>query len=255
MSKIKINQEEYASTMFQMFLSLHRYAAKRWPRWLFFTAFIFISWGWWKTPFFVIWWLPVVVVTVVVFYGDWADRKRNQQLQQLNELKIDRVVWQQFEQCYPQVSFKHRRLIEQGFKDYWALHILRKQAYAMPSHAVDALWHIFLEYPELYRQFCLQSLGRVVQHQPYTAHSSPQEQQQQLYAAWQYSCRLHGLNPQHATHLPRLFAIDQLLQWPQGQTFVLEQIQQDYVQYLKSQSSSSSSSSSCSSGCSSCGGD
>ena len=153
MSKIKINQEEYASTMFQMFLSLHRYAAKRWPRWLFFTAFI--------------------------------------------------------------------------------------------------LWHIFLEYPELYRQFCLQSLGRVVQHQPYTAHSSPQEQQQQLYAAWQYSCRLHGLNPQHATHLPRLFAIDQLLQWPQGQTFVLEQIQQDYVQYLKSQSSSSS----CSSGCSSCGGD
>jgi hypothetical protein len=29
---------------------------------------------------------------------------------------------------------------------------MQKQAYAMPSHAVDALWHVMLEYPDQYQK-------------------------------------------------------------------------------------------------------
>lgn len=252
MTKIKNNQEDNSSAVFQRLFNLKRYPPKRLLRWLVFTAFIFISWGWWKTPFFVIWWLPVLVISIVVLYGDWADWRRSIRLKQLESLKIESQIWRHFERLYPHVKIQQRRLIEQGFKDYLALHILRKQAYAMPSHAVDALWHILLEYPDTYRQLCQRSLGRVLQHQPYDTNTSSEVQQQQLYAAWQYSCRLHQLNPRHAHHLPRLFAIDQLLQWQGGQSFDRVHLQNGYAAYLNSQSSSSSS---CGSSCGSCGGD
>ena len=122
----------------------------------------------------------------------------------------------------------------------------------MPSHAVDALWHVMLEYPIQYQYLCKQTIGRTLHHSPYEATTKPEEQAQQLFEAWKYSCMLHGYNPRNTMQLPRLFAIDQALAWENGQLFELEQMTKDFAKYMQDQSSSSSS---CGSSCSSCGGD
>ena len=128
---------------------------------------------------------------------------------------------------------------------------MQKQAYAMPSHAVDALWHVMLQYPIQYQQLCEQTIGRTLNHSPYDGTTRPEEQVKQLFEAWKYSCMLHGYNPSNTMQLPRLFAVDQVLGWENGQSFELAQMTKDFAKYMQDQSSSSSS---CGSSCSSCGG-
>ena len=160
------------------------------------------------------------------------------------------LFWNKLKQQYPELSLKQRRLIELGFKDYLALHVMQKQAYAMPSHAVDALWHVMLQYPIQYQQLCEQTIGRTLNHSPYDGTTRPEEQAKQLFEAWKYSCMLHGYNPRNTMQLPRLFVVDQVLGWEHGQSFELAQMTKDFAKYMQSQSSSSS----CGSSCSSCGG-
>lgn len=193
-------------------------------------------------------------------------RGQNKKLQRINALKINPLFWQRFIQLYPQVSIRERRLIEQGFKDYLALHALNRYAYAMPSHAVDALWHVMLEFPSEYNAMCQQILGRPLTHEPYVSSNIPaqnainlQRQRRQLFNTWHIGCKLTGLNPRNAPRLPRLFSIDQALGWQGTQVFSLSAMYQLYGQFMQNSSSSSDSGSStdnsndgCSS-CSSCG--
>lgn len=200
-----------------------------------------------------------------------ASNRRQRCLARIAAIRLDPLLWQRFDQLHPNVGLRERRLIEQGFKDYLGLHAMQRQTYAMPSHAVDALWHVLLEFPVQYEQLCRQTLGRILHHRPndsshrsnplLSSHTAQQQSQQQLQAqsiqlceAWRHSCKLNGLNPLTTTHLSRLFAIDAALSWPQGQCYDLEEIQQHYRRYLKNQNSSSDGGSGCSS-CSSCGGD
>lgn len=180
-------------------------------------------------------------------------------LRRIDALRIEPMIWQQFKQLYPQISLSERRLIEQGFKDYLAIHVLERRAYAMPSHAVDALWHVLLEFPLQYRQLCKHTLGRELQHQPYAVASAPSVavQQQQLASSWRMSCRLHGLNPASTLQLSRLFAIDAVLNWAGGSQFDPQQLHRLSASTGTGLSGSVSSSGGCSScsSCSSCGGD
>lgn len=187
--------------------------------------------------------------------------RRRRGLARIAAIRLDPIFWQRFSQLYPDVGLRGRRLIEQGFKDYLGLQVINRDPCAMPSSAVDALWHVMLEFPLQYQQLCQQTLGRYLNHRPYADNrfyadnsiSSQDEQAQQLCHAWRYSCILNGVNPSTTTMLPRLFAIDAALEWPSAQIYELEQLKQQYRQYLKNQSNSSGSSG-CSS-CSSCGGD
>ena len=178
-------------------------------------------------------------------------RSRRKTLHKIEQAKLHSIFWLQLRQQYPELNLQQRKLIEQGFKDYLALHAMQKQAYAMPSHAVDALWHVMLQYPKHYQQLCEQTIGRTLQHQPYDANITAADQNKQLFESWRISCQLHGFNPRNTSQLPRLFAIDQALNWQGGQDFELQGMTQEFAKYLSSQSNSSSS---CGSSCSSCGG-
>lgn len=188
-------------------------------------------------------------------------------LERLNRLQLDPVFWQRFDQRYLQVAsypvlrvgILERQLIEQGFKDYLGLQILSRGHYAMPSHAVDALWHVMLEFPAQYTEFCQQSVGRYINHRSYNSNSdlSQDEQLNQLSQTWRFSCMLAGQKPRETRILPRLFAIDAALNWPNAQVYTADQLQQLYLRYLATSSTSSSSGSDSDgsdSSCSSCGG-
>lgn len=208
----------------------------------------------WQHQFFTGWVLIPFILSIAVTNNYLVAQQRAKKIQKINDLRIDAIFWQPLQQQYPHISLKQRRLIEQGFKDYLALHVMQKRAFAMPSHAVDALWHAMLTFPDRYEKLCKDAIGRTLTHRPHSPNPSASEaaeQQKQLLEAWRYSCMLHQLNPRNTGSLPRLFAIDAALLWSGGQ---MHDLQQMCSQFARSLSDQSSSSSSCGSSCSSCGG-
>ena len=248
--KIKTNQEEQTSNMLDALLKLKRQQPMIKTRWIMLPILVLLIMYSWQQQFFTAWVLIPFIWTVIVVNQALITRTRRDKLERIEQLKIDPMFWNKLKQQYPELSLKQRRLIELGFKDYLALHVMQKQAYAMPSHAVDALWHVMLQYPIQYQQLCEQTIGRTLNHSLYDGTTRAEEQAKQLFEAWKYSCMLHGYNPSNTMQLPRLFVVDQVLGWEHGQSFELAQMTKDFAKYMQSQSSSSS----CGSSCSSCGG-
>ncbi|CAM4329160.1 hypothetical protein F901_01507 [Acinetobacter dispersus] len=257
--KIKINQEAQTSISVDALLHLKRQQPMIKMRWIALPILLLIFMYSWQQQLFTAWVILPFLWLIIVLNLALVARSKREKLQQLERFKFDPIFWNKFRFYYPELGLKQRQLVEVGFKDYLALHLMQKQAYAMPSHAVDSLWHVMLEFPKQYQQLCEQILGRQLHHNPYDATTTSQQQTKQLFEAWRMSCTLHAFQPRNTTLLPRLFAIDQALNWQEGQYFNLELMTKDYAQYLQAQSSSSSSScgssssNSCSS-CSSCGG-
>lgn len=54
-----------------------------------------------------------------------------------------------------------------GFKDYMCLFLVSNKKLAMPSVAIDEVWHAFLAHPILYREFCEKYIGRFIAHEPF----------------------------------------------------------------------------------------
>lgn len=172
--------------------------------------------------------------------------KKQTRIDRLQNLVIPNVVWDAFSAVYPQYNARQRQMLTEGFKDYLAIHILQRRNYAMPSHAVDALWHLLLEhYPVFYQQCCLEYLGFELFHCAHVSTPSPQQKQaykRQLMATWQKSCHLQGLAVQPGRTFPRLFQIDQQLMWQGGLMWSVEMIESCSAEILtmKQQQRSSS---------------
>lgn len=230
--------------------------------WVMLPVGIAILFYWWQQRFWTGWVLIPAMFGFAAINIYLMARTQNKKIQRINELRFNPIFWQRFQQLYPQVSIRERRLIEQGFKDYLALHVMHRYAFAMPSHAVDALWHVMLEFPAEYEKLCQQAIGRPLTHKPYTVDENPhiqalnqQQQQRQLFNTWNVGCKLGGFNPRNSPTLPRLFAIDNALNWGGATVFSLTALYALYDQFMRNSSSSGDSSASAdnsSDGCSSC---
>ena len=151
-------------------------------------------------------------VIAFLIWGIWRVR-RMKKMQKLNEFQFPNDIWTAFHQQYPQFHIIHQSYIEEAFKDYLALHIIKNQPYAMPSHVVDALWHLLLEqFPEFYVKMCQDILGFELMHKAHQ--TSPNQMQKrmqnrQLLNTWVMSCSLHQLDQRQPKDIPRLFFADQ----------------------------------------------
>ncbi|MFW1799842.1 hypothetical protein ACG9YX_07390 [Acinetobacter nematophilus] len=207
--------------------------------------------------FFQIYFLVILVGMIGIFWSR-ARLRRLRKVRAWNNFKIPAEVWRVFGQRHPNISTSSYPYIEEGFKDYLAIHLLRKDAYAMPSHSVDALWHILIEeFDAFYQTMCMNFLGYELIHQPHDPLPTEKQraaQKQQLLNTWQSTCHLHGLNPEKTQILPRLFQIDGHIRWEKGLIFSLPFMIGMYSQMMSSTSdaSSTATTSSCSSSTSSC---
>jgi hypothetical protein len=117
--------------------------------------------------FFQIYFLAILVGIIGIFWLR-ARIHRLRKIRAWNDFKIPAEVWRVFKQRHPNIATSSYAYIEEGFKDYLAIHLLRKDAYAMPSHSVDALWHVLIEeFDTFYRTMCLNFLGYELIHQPH----------------------------------------------------------------------------------------
>lgn len=118
-------------------------------------------------------------------------------------------------------------LIERGFKDFCLIYLDKQnQLHSMPSKAVDTLWHAFILDTRSYAAFCQRAFGKMLHHRPALDMQSlsSSSQQKALKATWRGACQLENIRPQAAQSLPLLFSLDQAVNWPIGNQYVLDQL-------------------------------
>lgn len=109
----------------------------------------------------------------------------------------------------PELSIKDRQLVARALRQFFlAYHKSGYQLISMPSQVVDDLWHEFILYTKNYQHFCQQAFGRYMHHTPAAVLGQSQRNNDGLRRTWRFACLEENINPQRATRLPLLFALD-----------------------------------------------
>lgn len=173
----------------------------------------------------------------------WVSKIKPMQekLQQLEEWKIPYLYLQQLKEIYPQLDDDQIRWIVEGFKDYLAMHIWEKRHLVMPSQAVDQLWHILLTNHLDYQMLCKQLVGSEIRHVKYDEHDhiSIEVQQEALLETWRLSCQINRLDAKNTSILPRLFAVDYVLEFKHDPASQLQLYKESFKKYQVDHQSSS----------------
>lgn len=123
---------------------------------------------------------------------------------------------------YPHLSEADLTEVMAALRQYFHLALqARKRPLSMPSQAVDMAWHEFILFTRNYEHFCRRALGRYLHHTPAEAMRSPTEAQEGIRRAWRLACAQENLSPRTPPRLPRLFALDDRLQIPDGFRYAL----------------------------------
>ena len=160
------------------------------------------------------WWRPqpiLVALAIATFCGAailavWA---RWQHEVAVREAAIPQFLKRKLRDAHPHLTGKDCDLVERGLRQFF-LACLRSNGkfVAMPSRAVDAMWHEFILHTRAYRDWCELTLGRFLHHTPAEALGPKADTNDGLRRAWFWSCRDEAIDPKTPTRLPLLFALD-----------------------------------------------
>lgn len=124
---------------------------------------------------------------------------------------------------YPDLGAAHEELAVDALKDYFRIALeARRKLVAMPSKAVDALWHEFILSTHDYHAFCKKAFGYYLHHVPQEAMAQPENASQSLKRCWKIACALEGIDPLRPQRLPRLFRVDAELNITGGYRYELD---------------------------------
>ncbi|MGH9170823.1 MAG: hypothetical protein ACRD0Z_08120 [Acidimicrobiales bacterium] len=108
-----------------------------------------------------------------------------------------------------------------GLRQWLRLHILAPDLVTMPSQAVDMLWAAFRHNTEAYAEFCKHSNG-LLHHGPRSAgDDAPPGSSQAAALTYAMACEDEGLRIKYPPKLPILFTVDEAVQLPDGQLWML----------------------------------
>lgn len=150
----------------------------------------------------------------LVVLAVWA---RWQHERMVREAALPAFLKRKLRDAHPALTSKDADLVERGLRQYF-LACLRSNGkfVAMPSRAVDALWHEFILHTRAYRDWCTLAVGRFVHHTPAEALSGNAVGNDGLRRAWYWACRDEAIDPRKPSRLPLLFALDAKLAFPGG---------------------------------------
>ena len=123
---------------------------------------------------------------------------------------------------YPNLSPEQIERIGLGLKQFFrAYHRGAYRNVAMPSQAVDVLWHEFILYTKAYDDFCRRAFGRFLHHTPAAVLRPNQKKTNEgLRRVWWQACKEERIDPKAPAALPLLFALDTELKIPNGYRYV-----------------------------------
>lgn len=162
--------------------------------------------------------LLVVLMALSALISLWT---RWQRERMIREAPLPQFLKRKLRDTYPGLSSKDTELVERGLRQFFmACHRSKRKFVAMPSKAVDAMWHEFILHTAAYASWCQLALGRFVHHTPAEALGKQAVRNDGLRRAWFWACRDEAINPKAPTRLPLLFALDAKLGIPGGFNYV-----------------------------------
>ena len=132
--------------------------------------------------------------------------------------------------AHPQLTDANARDVERGLRQFFDANARAEGRFvAMPSKAVDTLWHAFILHTRAYETFCQQAFGRLLHHTPAEALPGAGQRPRRspelvngLSRAWHWACRDEGIDPKKPSRLPLLFALDASLGIAAGYVYALD---------------------------------
>lgn len=182
--------------------------------------------------FFVIEFFVIAIIFIGPFFVTEKERQRKkrqrlekerQQLAYIQEYRFPAEILGKLAKQYKNLSLDQIRQVENGLRIYFTLVVRYGYGLAMPSRAVDTLWHEFILFTQAYQAFCDGAFGRFLHHVPFAAMQSPEQVQQAMRNAWLRSCDAEDINPLLPQRLPLLFALDAELGISDGFVYSVEQ--------------------------------
>lgn len=162
------------------------------------------------------------VVLAVVGFGTalqaWARSMRLRRAEFIRTFRFPRGLFGKFREHYPEMTRKDIALVSRGLRQFFIAHLMSGNKYvAMPSKAVDDLWHEFILYTRDYKVFCNKAFGEFLHHTPAAALESHRKRSNEgLRRVWWYACKYENINATDPSRLPLLFALDGKLNIPGG---------------------------------------
>ncbi len=186
---------------------------------------------------------PIVIATlvgiaVVLFVQRrWQRAQRRAALEVVAAAAFPASVRARLRLDYAHLSDADTLNVERGLRQFFGAQTQARGAFvAMPSQVVDVAWHAFIAQPVAYRAFCQRAFGKLLAHAPVTTLEgvrapvaspraarvlpSADDRAAGLRLAWRYACADEGIDQQHPSRLPLLFALDALLNIPDGYRYL-----------------------------------
>ncbi len=156
--------------------------------------------AWSVFPIFIA--LAIACLALVI----WSQRMREQHIR---EAPMPRFLKKKLIEAYPHFSAKDCDLVERGLRQFFlACSRSQKKFVAMPSKAVDAMWHEFILHTKAYEAWCSVALGHFLHHTPAEALGKKAKGNDGLRRAWYWACKDEAIDPKKPSRLPLLFALD-----------------------------------------------
>jgi hypothetical protein len=160
--------------------------------------------AWRPKGLWALWIFTAIVVVSLVHTWRRSVRERY-----LREAPMPQFLKRKLREMYPHLSAKDSDLVEHGLRQFFlACSRSKKQFVAMPSKAVDAVWHEFILHTKAYDRWCNLGLGRFLHHSPAQALGRQARGNDGLRRAWYWTCKDEAIDPKTPSRLPLLFALD-----------------------------------------------
>ena len=157
-------------------------------------------------------------MAATLLLGSWARWQRDKIIR---ETPLPQFLKRKLRDAYPHLSSKDADLVERGLRQFFmTCNRSKRKLIAMPSKAVDTMWHEFILHTHAYKDWCELALGRFLHHTPAEALGRDGTRNDGLRRVWYWACRDEAIDPRKPSRLPLLFALDGKLGIEGGYSYV-----------------------------------
>ncbi len=139
----------------------------------------------------------------------WQRYRRLARERFIRQFALPRGLYERLRKRRPELELKDCALVARGLRQFFLAYLNSGCRFvAMPSQAVDDLWHEFILYTRAYEAFCGKAFGGFLHHTPAVVLSQDKRNNEGLRRVWWQCCKEENIDPRSPVRLPLLFAID-----------------------------------------------
>lgn len=142
----------------------------------------------------------------------------------IKKYKFPQGLHRRLSKHHPNLTDAQFQQVSDALRQFFLIHLRSgKKLVSMPSQVTDDLWHEFILYTQAYQTFCQKAFGQFLHHTPAAALSEKQKKSNVgLRRSWVHACQIENISTVTPRSLPLIFAVDALLNIPNGFHYVTD---------------------------------